>query len=170
MPEESITRAELTVALAFFALLAGIGVFLGGYAVRDFAHARASMLWPRIEGVVLSDEGARFRYAYVADGKTHESHRIRFFTAHIAQKKFERPAAGGKVTVRVSPADSQLAVIQPGGSGAIFALVAAFAGVLVFMGLGGLIRTLLLAREIEVRNGSGKKAPAAQSQRQKSQA
>lgn len=152
MPEESITKVELTVALAFFALLTVLGVSLGGYSVQDFARARASMLWPKVEGVVLSDESAAaFRYAYVADGKTHEARRIRFFTAHIAQKKFARPEAGGEVIVRVDPQDSRLSVIQPGGSGAVFALIAAFAGVLVFIGLGGLIRTLLLGRDLELR-------------------
>lgn len=152
MPEESITKGELTVALAFFALLTVLGVSLGGYAVQDFARARSSMLWPKVEGVVLSDEGAAaFRYAYVADGKTHDARRIRFFTAHVAQKKFERPGPGKKVTVRVDPADAELSVVQPGGSGAVFALFAAFAGVLVFVGLGGLIRTLLLGRDLELR-------------------
>jgi hypothetical protein len=152
MPEESITKAELTVALAFFALLTILGVSLGGYAVQDFARARASTQWAKVEGVVLSDEGAAaFRYAYVADGRTHEGRRIRFFTAHVAQQKFERPAPGENMTIRVAPEDARLAVIQPGGSGAVFALIAAFAGVLVFIGIGGLIRTLLIGRDLELR-------------------
>lgn len=148
MPDDVLTKAELTVVLVFFFLLTAAGASLGAYAVQDFADARASVSWPRTEGVVLSARGGAFRYAYVADGKSRESRRARFATANRFAGAFERPAPGQSVTVRYNPARPDDAVLQPGGSGGVFALMVGLSGVLLFIGLGGLIRTLVISHEI----------------------
>ncbi len=153
MPEDVALRTELTIALAFFVLMTAFGLFLGGLAVQDFAHARASVSWPTAEGVVLSGSGAasstKFRYAYGADGRTHESRRVRFVTANFLAPSPARPAPGEAVLVRVNPNDASLAVLQPGGSGGVFALLLGLAALLIFVGLAGLIRTLILSQSAE---------------------
>ncbi|MEX0644778.1 MAG: DUF3592 domain-containing protein [Parvularculaceae bacterium] len=153
MPEEVAQRTELTIALTFFVLLTAFGLFLGGLAVQDFAQARASLVWPTTEGVVLSRNGKvgapPMRYAYVAGGRTFESSRVRFITANFLAPKSTAPAPGETVIVRFSREDARLAVLQPGGSGGVFALILGLAGVLVFVGLAGLLRTLILSQSAE---------------------
>ncbi|MBI1366848.1 MAG: DUF3592 domain-containing protein [Alphaproteobacteria bacterium] len=154
MPEDAVTKVELTVALAFFILLTVAGLALGGVAVRDFGEARASVSWPRTEGVVLSPgEDGRFRYAYVADGRSYESSRIAFLTSNFLAPAYQKPAPGGAIAVRYDPEDGARAVLRPGGSGGVFAILLGLAALLAFVGLGGLIRTLILGQQIEEENG-----------------
>lgn len=148
MPQEGKSKVEFGVALAVFALLAAAGIGLGSAVVEDFARARASRDWSPVEGVVLSkdaERAARIRYAYVAGGRGHESRRVRFFSGLLYPAPTEALRPGESVRVYVDPDDPEVSVLQPGGSGAVFALAALGASVLVFMGFGGLIRTLLLA-------------------------
>lgn len=152
---EVITKTELSVALAFFLMLALAGVWLGGVAVQDFSRARASTGWPVAEGVVLSPREKGFRYAYVANGRSYESGRIHFLTANFLAAKFEKPDPGAALDVRYDPDRGAEAVLVPGGSGGVFALIVSFAGVLVFFGVGGLIRTIIIAREIEEEDEDG---------------
>jgi hypothetical protein len=165
MPEDVAQRAELTIALTFFVLLTAFGLFLGGLAVQDFANARASVSWPTTEGVVLSANGKSvtpsFRYAYVADGRTHESRRIRFITANFLAPKPDRPAPGDAVIVRFDPRDAGLSVLQPGGSGGVFLLILGLAGFLIFVGLAGLIRTLILSQGAEEEAAAARSGGAA---------
>ncbi|HXI87973.1 MAG TPA: DUF3592 domain-containing protein [Parvularculaceae bacterium] len=150
MPADVATKTELTIALAFFIVLTLAGVALGGAAVRDFSQARASVSWPRAEGIVLSpDSGGRFRYAYVADGRSFQSSRIQFLTANFFAPPYQKPAPGGAIAVRYNPDNGAEAVLRPGGSGGVFAILISIAGLLAFVGLGGLIRTLILGQKIE---------------------
>jgi hypothetical protein len=150
MPDdEVITKTELSVALAFFLLLALAGIWLGGVAVQDFARARASVSWPESDGVVLSPRENGFRYAYVANGSSYESGRVRFLTANFLTAKFEKPQPGAPLIVRYNPENGAEAVLIAGGSGGVFALIVGLAGLLLFVGLGGLIRTILIGRALE---------------------
>ncbi|MGE0409388.1 MAG: DUF3592 domain-containing protein [Amphiplicatus sp.] len=144
-------RAELTIALAFFVALTAFGVFLCGAAVEDFAKARASADWPVAEGVVLSRRGenAALRYAYVAGGRSYESRRVRFLTANFLKAGPPAPPPGEAVAVRYDPDDAGRAVLQPGSSGAVFALLLAGAAILIFVGGAGLVRTVLLSQYAE---------------------
>ncbi len=147
MAEEGKSRTELGVALALFAALAALGAYAGGAAVKDFARARASVKWPSVQGVVLSKsaaDAAEIRYAYVAGGRGHESRRVRFLSGVFASAPTAHLRPGESVTVYVDPKDPETAVLRPGGSGALFAVAALTAGGLVFIGLGGVIRTLLI--------------------------
>lgn len=151
--DDVITKTELSVALAFFLLLALAGVWLGGVAVEDFSRARASVSWPEADGVVLSPRDNRFRYAYVANGRSHESGRIRFLTANFLKAKFDRPPPGAPLAVRYDPENGAEAVLIAGGSGGVFALIIGLAGLLLFFGLGGLIRTIIIGRALEEGKG-----------------
>lgn len=135
---------DLGVALAAFAVMAALGVLTGWIAVKDFARARASLSWPPVVGVVLSKSDtdiADIRYAYVAGGHGHEATRVRFLTglAFPAPTGDLRP--GEEVTVFVDPKESAFSVLRPGGSGLLFAGAAFLAAALVFVGIGGVIRT-----------------------------
>ena len=142
-------ETELTVAMILFIALTITGVAFGGFIVRDFACARASESWSQVEAVVLSSESDRFRYAYVADGSTHESSRVAFVTTGFSLRpKFEADP-GDRVKARADPADASQSVILTGGSGHVFSAYAAPASLCVFIGVGGLIRTLIISREQE---------------------
>jgi hypothetical protein len=145
MVRDAKVRAEICARTAAFLLLALAGTILGAATVRDFARARASLEWPAVDGVVLSSpENGELRYAYVAAGKTHQSSRARFATAILSSSAAPKPA-GAPIKVRVDPKRPSLSVLEPGGSAAVFAAAATGAGLLVFVGLGGMIRTLLRA-------------------------
>lgn len=140
-------RTELTVAMLFFIFLTIVGVVFSGATVRDYARARASPEWPVVEGVVLSGEGG-LRYVYMAEGRNREAHRVGFFTAGFwrAAPDF---SPGDTAQVSVDPEDSAFSVLEPGGSGLVFALYLGGSAVLAFVGAGGLIRTLTLSQARE---------------------
>lgn len=144
MDEKPDSGADLGVALGVFAVMAALGVLIVAVAVKDFARARASLSWPPVVGVVLSksdNDVADIRYAYVAGGRGLESTRVRFLTglAFKAPTRDLRP--GEEVTVFVDPKEPSFSVLRPGGSGLVFAAAALFSSVLVFIGLGGVVRT-----------------------------
>jgi hypothetical protein len=149
------TVSELFTALCLFALLSAVGLWIGAAAVKDFALARDSRTWPAVEGVVLSKDSADsndIRYAYVAGGRGHESRRVRFLTGLLAKAPTAHLRPGESLTVYVHPERPDIAVLKQGGSGALFGAAASLAAALVFLGLGGVIRTMTImfrARPIE---------------------
>jgi len=125
-------------ALVLFGALIFFGMAASYAAVADYAQARASRDWPVVEGNVLSD-GEGVRYAWFAGGRSHTGERVRFWTnAFNPGGVSYRP--GADVQVFVSPDNGAIAVLEPGGSPVLFALVLAFGGFLVFIGLAGVIR------------------------------
>lgn len=125
-------------ALVIFSVLIFFGALAAYAAVADYAQARASRDWPAVEGVVLTgDKGVR--YAWFADGRPQRGERVRFWTAAFNERGAAY-APGDKVTVHVSPEDGAVGVLEPGGSPVLFAMVLAFGGFLVFIGLAGVIR------------------------------
>lgn len=132
-------------AFVLFGVVAAAGVLAAYAAVEDYARARASQSWPVVEGVVLSrsKDANDVRYAWFDGAQSHTGERIRFWTG-AAHAKGEVYQPGAAVKVRVSPEDGALAVIEPGGSPVIFAVVLAFGAFLVFIGLAGIIRLTML--------------------------
>jgi hypothetical protein len=150
MPEGVRKSLEAGAVFGFFALLTAIGAAVLALAVNDFAQARSSRSWTEVEGVVLSPRAGEahvIRYAYVAGGRAHEGTRTRFATAGLLPAKIARKAPGEPVEVLVDPENPRAAVLQPGGSALVFALFVLTSGALIFLGLGGMIRTLINGRE-----------------------
>lgn len=129
-------------AALLFGLVSLAGLFAAFAAVKDFSSARASGKWAQTAGVVLSADGEGLRYAYHWQGQSREARRVSFFTrGYIGSPPPTAP--GSAVPVYVSPTDPNRAVLVPGGSGRRFAVWIAFSGAIVFMGVGGLTRTML---------------------------
>lgn len=155
MPEESKLRLEMGLAVALFSALTVIGATIGGLVVDDFARARASLGWPSVAAVVLSDAADRpgLRYVYSYEGRSYESRRTSFFTGRFSARRIAAAAPGDIVAASINPADPRMATLTPGGSVPAFAAFVAGAGVLVFVGLGGLIRTIAEAARLERQAG-----------------
>lgn len=134
--------ADRSLAFAIFGALAVLGAGLVMFSVGDFARARASVSWPRAEAVVLASapHHKALRYVYSVEGRKYEGRRARFLTASLDQAKSSSLKPGDLVMVAIDPRDPSVSVAYPGGSGALFALLAAIGGVLSFVGGGGLIR------------------------------
>ncbi|MFN0025254.1 MAG: DUF3592 domain-containing protein [Parvularculaceae bacterium] len=127
-------------ALVLFGALVFGGMLAAYAAVTDYSQARASAEWPATDGVILSTNGNdTVRYAWFAAGRSHAGERVRFWTAALTPAGVNY-GAGSKVKVFVSPDDGAIAVLEPGGSPIVFALVLGFGGFLVFIGLAGVIR------------------------------
>lgn len=125
-------------ALALFGAIVFTGMIACYAAVSDYAQARASRDWPAVDGHVLSG-GDAVRYAWFADERSHTGERVRYWTNSFNPSGVAyRP--GAKTKVFVSPDDGAVAVLEPGGSPIVFALVLGFGGFLVFIGLAGVIR------------------------------
>ncbi len=144
MSAETANKTQLLAAAGVFGLIALCGAFSAYAAVKDFSRARASGIWRQVDGVVLSPaRGApRLRYAYHIDGRSYEGRRLAFMTrGYIARPPSNAP--GAAVTVYVSPEDPRQATLVTGGSGRKFAAWLGMAGFAVFIGLAGLIRTVM---------------------------
>jgi hypothetical protein len=125
-------------ALVIFGVLIFCGALAAYAAVADYAQARASRDWPVVEGAVLSgDDGVR--YSWFADGRSHTGERVRFWTASFNPSGVAY-LPGARVKVFVSPENGAVAVLEPGGSPMLFALVLGFGAFFVFIGLAGVIR------------------------------
>ncbi len=138
-------RSDVTVILVFFMSLAIAGVIGGGFIVRDYAHARASVSWSQVDGVVLSylgDGSKRLRYAYSIGGRTYESHRERFFTARFLRSQPRKYVPGEALTVYVDPQHHTVSVLKTGGAGAAFVFFSLLSGACIFFGVGGVVWTL----------------------------
>lgn len=141
------TRSDISVILLFFTGLTILGVLGAAFIVNDYARARASVAWPGYDGVILSqrEDGDALRYVYSVEGHSYEGTRLKFFTANFSSKTFPEFGPGETVRVYVDPKDHSVAVLQPGGGGAFFAVASLICGAAVFFGVGGIVRTLTLA-------------------------
>ncbi|MEM9496178.1 MAG: DUF3592 domain-containing protein [Pseudomonadota bacterium] len=143
-------RLKISVVLVFFTGLAILGVVSGGLVVTDYARARASGSWQVVEGVMLRARAARpyeqtqpIRYVYSVNGKPFEGARIGFFTGAFAKTPdFSAMPAGARVDVYVSLRDPAFSVLQPGGAGWFFVVSFLASSAAVFIGVGGVVRTL----------------------------
>ena len=138
------SRSDVTFVLVFFFALAIIGIVAGGFFVRDYARARASVGWPVVEGVVLSrleGDAARVRYVYSFAGRSYQSKRERVFSARFTNTSTRDYAPGEAVDVYVNPANPAFAVLEPGGAGLAFVIFSFLSGLCVFVGVGGVIWT-----------------------------
>lgn len=125
-------------ALVLFGFLIFVGLVAAYAAVSDYSQARASRDWPVVDGTILSsDDGVR--YAWFAEGRPHTGARVRYWTSAFSPSGAAY-LPGAKVKVFVSPENGAVAVLEPGGSPYLFALVLAFGSFLVFIGLAGVIR------------------------------
>lgn len=144
----TVQRQDLKGVLGAFILFGAVASagFLAAYAaVEDYARARASLGWPPIMGVILShdQEAGEVRYAWFDGEQSHVGERVRFWTGALqASGAVYEP--GAQVKLHVSPEDGGLAVIEPGGSSSLFAIVLGFGAFLVFIGLAGVIRLAML--------------------------
>jgi len=141
-------REELKGALGAFILfgaVAAAGFFTAYAAVEDYARARASRNWPTVEGVILSNPegGNEIRYAWFDGVEGHSGARIRFWTRALYPSG-ETYEPGKAVTVRYSPDNGAVAVLEPGGSALIFAVALGLGAILIFVGFAGIIRLSML--------------------------
>ena len=142
------SRSDVSIVLVFFIALTVFGVAAAGYAVNDYARARASAAWPVYEGVTLSPRGRGddMRYVYSVDGRMYEGARLKFFSGFFSHDGAALKAGPGEtVRVYVDPENHRFAVLAPGGSGAVFVIASVLAGSCVFLGVGGVVRTLTVA-------------------------
>ena len=71
MAPELKKKSDISIVLIVFTALAVIGVACGGFVVRDYARARASLAWPAVDGIVLSHldgDAGQLHYVYSFDG------------------------------------------------------------------------------------------------------
>ncbi len=139
------SRSDLTIILFFFSALAIIGIFAGGFVVRDYARARASESWPSVTGIVLSqlDGGAEdVRYVYSINGRSHEASRKRVLLASFFVAESVDYLPGETVSVYVNPQNPGYSVLYPGGGAATFVLFSILSGGCVFFGIGGIVWSL----------------------------
>ncbi len=132
-------------AFILFGIVAAAGVLVVFAAVEDYSRARASRVWPTVEGVILSHAKEKdvVRYAWFDGEEGHTGERIRFWTRALYPSgvKYE---PGKAVKVRYSPDDGSLAVLEPGGSAVIFSVALGFGAFLVFIGLAGIVRLTMM--------------------------
>jgi hypothetical protein len=131
-------------ALALFGAITLGGVFISFTAVEDFGRARLSSSWRVVEGVVLSaDSSGAVRYSWFDGASNHIGERVRFRAAAFrASGKVYAP--GETVPVYVSPEDGRVAVLEPGGSAALFSAALGAGALMIFIGLAGLIRLTMM--------------------------
>jgi len=145
MSFSNLYKGENIIRIVFFLLILAGGAFVCGSAVQDYANARDSVSWPSVKGVVLQDDGRATRYAYSWQGRNHEAVRRRFITGY-RMSDFTRSkiaASGPFVSVYVSPDHPTVTVLEPGGSRHVFAIILGCGAVLVFVGGGGFVRSLV---------------------------
>ncbi|MEL7487176.1 MAG: DUF3592 domain-containing protein [Pseudomonadota bacterium] len=135
-------RIEQSVRLAAFLLIFIAGAVAVSVAVSDYRNARASVSWPKVDGVVLKGAREGIRYAYFEDGRMYKSSRVRHLTAFLTPRAAPQARSGDTIAVYVSPHDAGEAVLQRGGSPASFAAMIGMGAALVFLGGGGFARSL----------------------------
>jgi len=130
-------------AFVLFGVIALAGVIVAYASVSDYAEARASLSWPKVDGVILTDsDGDGVRYSWFDGERSHVGNRVRFSTAAITPDgRLYQP--GERVLVHISPADSSRAVLEPGGDPFLFAAGLGGGAFLVFLGLAGVIRLVM---------------------------
>ncbi|MEZ5892163.1 MAG: DUF3592 domain-containing protein [Parvularculaceae bacterium] len=135
-------RADLPIIILFFAALALIGAAGGAFIAHDYARARASLGWPSVEGIVLSQldgERAAVRYVYSVEGRSYESTRTGGFISRFMKREKRAYQPGEDVIVYVNPQDHAYSVLTPGGPGAVFVFFCLLCGASLFFGAGGLV-------------------------------
>jgi hypothetical protein len=161
------SRSDVTIIILVFVALAIIGIVAGGFIVRDYARARASLNWPVADGVVLSQldgDRAPVRYVYSFEGRSYESRRIRVFSARFLKAAPRDYAPGEAVRVYVNPDNPSFSVLRPGGAGLAFVVFCAFSGLCIFIGVGGVVWTFsdgVEALEASLRVDGDARAPSA---------
>ena len=135
-----------------------IGAFLLFGGILNFWRGRDSVNWPMLEAEVLGSgvkvnksilTGRSYkplvRYRYAQQGATYEGSRIMFSIAELQTRSHEdaeqfiapfRP--GTKITVRVSPTNPRISVIEPGVDRRGW-LALVISPLFLFIGIGGLI-------------------------------
>jgi len=145
MSAELKSKSDVSIVLFFFTVLAIIGVAGGGYFAHDYARSRASLTWPAVDGIVLSqidDERAHVRYVYSVDGRSYESTRVRSFLSGFMKPGGRDYRPGESVVVFVNPEDPEYSVLNTGGAGTAFIILSILSGLAIFFGLGGVVWTL----------------------------
>lgn len=143
------SRNDRLAALLIFAVLLFGGAGLVFFAVKDFGAARASASWPTVEAIVLSGSGGtnKVRYVYTVDGVNYESRRVRFLTASLGAPDWRAPKPGTPILVAVDPKNPRASAAAPGGTALLFAILTAFGGLSLFVGLAGVIRAATAQEE-----------------------
>lgn len=130
-------RAMAAVAALFGAVFCGLGVLALTAGLQRMWHGAASRNWPTTQGEVIyaaagedndtSDTGyyARFVYAYEVDGTKHFNNTRRFAQAEGGDNEeagaiASRYHKGAKVRVSYFPTDPDVAVLEPGNTGASY--------------------------------------------------
>lgn len=150
MAPELKTKSDISIVLIVFTALAVLGVACGGFVVRDYARARASLAWPAVDGIVLSQlegEAGRVRYVYSFDGRSHEATRTRNFMGWFMKVEAGEYRPGESVVVYVDPDEHAYSVLYPGGSSAAFVILSLLSGASIFFGVGGVVWALSRTRE-----------------------
>ncbi len=150
MPDELKSKSDVSIVLILFTAMAVLGVAGGGFFVHDYARARASLNWPAVDGIVLSQlegEGGQARYVYSFAGRSYESTREKNFMAQFMKTGKADYRPGESVTVYVNPDDHAYSVLYPGGASAAFVLLSLLSGGAVFFGVGGVVWALSRAGE-----------------------
>ncbi|MEM8770866.1 MAG: DUF3592 domain-containing protein [Pseudomonadota bacterium] len=145
MEKQLVSRSDVTTVLVLFLIIAVLGFLAAGFFVRDYSRARASHVWPVVEGIVLSrrpEDGGRVRYVYSYRGRTYEAHRERVFSAQFLKAPSQEFTPGAIMDVYVNPADPEFSVLYPGGATAAFVVFSLLSGLVVFIGVGGIVWTL----------------------------
>lgn len=113
-------------------ILAGAAVM--AFGIRDFVRAKSSPDWPTAPGIVVESRvessssdgsttyGARIRYEYTVNGVVHSGDKVAFgdydsSDSDHAKQVVNRLPVSKKLTVRYSPEDVSVAVLEPGIKG-----------------------------------------------------
>lgn len=150
MAPELKKKSDISIVLIVFTALAVLGVACGGFVVRDYARARASLAWPAVDGIVLSrldGDAGQLRYVYSFDGRSFEATRTRNFMGWFLNAETGDYRPGESVIVYVDPQDHAYSVLYPGGSGVAFVILSLLSGAAVFFGVGGVVWALSRTRE-----------------------
>lgn len=145
MPEEIKTKSDVSIVLFLFMALAVIGLVGGAFVVHDYARARASVSWPTVEGIVLSqidDKHAPIRYVYSFDGMSYESTRERWLMTRMPKGGAVDYKPGEAVVVYVHPQEHSYSVLYAGGASYLFVLLSVISALSMFFGIGGILWTL----------------------------
>jgi hypothetical protein len=139
-------------------VLLGGGVALLGYGLLELKRATESLHWPMLTAHVVSsaieqDRGGHsgtiyspvVRYKYEHEGVSYEGKRIMFsgqvLSTHSredAERFISQFEAGARITVRVSPSNPRISVVEPGVDRRVW--ITLFVSVMfIIMGGGGLL-------------------------------
>jgi len=139
------------------ALLVG-GVVLLGYGLLELKRATDSLHWPMLTAQVVASAieqhhaphaGTSYapvvRYTYEREGVSYEGKRIMFSGEELttrsredAERFISQFEAGARITVRVSPSNPRISVVEPGVDRRVW-ITLFVSAMLIIMGGGGLL-------------------------------